>query len=219
MTDKAERPDPAWEEAMQTNHAIVTQRAPRLTTQRITGFVFAGLLQVAAIWALIEGLNIKVWPTPDTRTKIDFVKPTDEHIKPPPPTTTLIDPGTVTVSEPTWTTTPDPDSHAITANNGPANPISDYGVAAIRETHTIPPYPPIAVRLGEAGTVRLHLTISPQGVVTAADIVRSSGYDELDRAAQSWVMAHWRYRPASHAGAPVPGVAEADVVFDLQNAR
>ncbi|MGA7713245.1 MAG: energy transducer TonB [Rhizomicrobium sp.] len=204
---------------MQTNHAIVMGRAPRLTTQRLMGFVFAGLLQVAAIWALIEGLNIKVWPIQDPHTTVDFVKNPDDHGRPPPPNVTLVDPGTVTVSEPTWTSTPDPDSHAITANNGPANPVSDYGAAGIRETHTIPPYPPIAIRLGEAGTVRLHLTISPQGQVTEAVIVRSSGYDDLDRAAQSWVLAHWRYHPASHAGTPVMGGADAEVLFDLQNAH
>lgn len=204
---------------MQTNHAIVMQRAPRLSTPRIMGFVFAGLLQVAAIWALIEGLNIKVWPLPEPHTTIDIVKNTDEHVKPPPPNPNLVDPGKVTVSEPRWVTDSDEDPHAITPNNGPTGPASDSGVGGIPGTHTIPPYPPIAVRLGEAGTVQLHLTISPQGLVTNAEITRSSGYEDLDRAAQNWVLTHWRYHPASHAGTPVTGTADAEVQFDLQNAR
>jgi protein TonB len=94
-----------------------------------------------------------------------------------------------------------------------------FGPTSIPRTHTIPPYPSIALRLGEAGTVRLHLTISPQGQVVEAAIVRSSGYEDLDRAAQYWVLTHWRYHPASHAGTPVMGAADAEVLFDLQNAR
>ena len=204
---------------MQTNHAIVMGRSTAPDDTALMGFVFAGLLQVAAIWALIEGLNIKVWPTPDPHTTIDFVKNTDDHGKPPPPNPNLVDPGKVTVSEPRWVTDSDEDPHAITPNTGPTSPASDSGVAGITNTHTIPPYPLIAIRLGEAGTVRLHLTISPQGEVTEAAIVRSSGYDDLDRAAQNWVLTHWRYRPASHAGTPVAGTADAEVLFDLRNAR
>ena len=205
---------------MQTNHAIALQRAPRLTTQRATGLFFAGLLQVALIWALIEGLNIKVWPTTPPPLTGEIIKDNTKYPPPPPPLDpTIIEPAANPATPPRWDTLPDPDAHPITPDNGPRTVSADFGPSGVRGTHTIPPNPLIAIRLGEAGTVRLHLTISPQGVVTEATIVRSSGYDDLDRAAQSWVLTHWRYHPASHAGTPVPGAADAEVLFDLQNAH
>jgi len=78
--------------------------------------------------------------------------------------------------------------------------VYDQAAAGIASTHTTPPYPLLARRLGEEGSLRLQLTISPQGIVTEAQVVRSSGYDDLDRAARDWVKAHWRYRPALRGG-------------------
>ena len=46
------------------DHPIATTRTPGHTRRRVTGFVFAGLLQAAAVWALVVGLHINVWPTP-----------------------------------------------------------------------------------------------------------------------------------------------------------
>ena len=79
----------------------------------------------------------------------------------------------------------------------------DTAAASIAGTHTTPPYPGIARKMGEQGTVKLRLTISPQGVVTAADVVQSSGFPDLDQTAVSWVMSHWKYKPAVQAGVAV----------------
>ncbi|MBV8977162.1 MAG: energy transducer TonB [Alphaproteobacteria bacterium] len=98
----------------------------------------------------------------------------------------------------------------------PAAP--DSAASAIAATHTIPDYPALARHMGWEGKVVLHLSISPQGIVTAADVVRSSGYDELDQAAVSWVIAHWRYNPAIEDGSPVASETDAAVVFNLRNA-
>ena len=50
---------------MQTlDHPIATARMPGRTQRRVTGLVFAGLLQVGLVWALIVGLHINVWPAP-----------------------------------------------------------------------------------------------------------------------------------------------------------
>jgi TonB family protein len=63
--------------------------------------------------------------------------------------------------------------------------------------------------------VKLHLTIDEQGVVTAASVEKSSGYDTLDSAAVAWVIAHWRYKPATKDGVPIESSTDALVTFKL----
>jgi protein TonB len=55
--------------------------------------------------------------------------------------------------------------------------------------------------------------------VTNAQIEQSSGSNDLDSAAVQWVVAHWRYKPATQNGQPVVSTTEAAVVFNLKNAR
>jgi len=206
---------------MQTlDHAIVLARPKGMTPQRATGLIFAGLLQVALIFALVEGLDIKVWPQPEHRTSIDIIKDTATPQPGPPPTPTMHDPVVVDPVMPTYHF--DDGSRTgtgITTVVGPVTPNNDQAAAGVAGTHTTPPYPALALRLGEEGSVRLHLTISPQGVVTEALVVRSSGYDDLDQAARNWILAHWRYRPALRGGAAVVSASDAQVRFDLRNAR
>ncbi len=97
---------------------------------------------------------------------------------------------------------------------GPA----DHGPLSIMATHSIPPYPPIEARLGHEGTVVLRLTINAQGIVTEAALVRSSGSEALDAAAQAWVQAHWRYQPAFRGGQAVPANVNVAVEFKIRNA-
>jgi len=204
------------------DHAIVMARPKGMTPQRATGLVFAGLLQVALIFALVEGLNIKVWPTPEPtmegRVILDeaTVKPPEAPPLPPIPNPIPVNPiaPTILIDDGRTTTT------AITTVRGPVVPtIYDHVAVGVADTHTTPPYPLLALRLSEEGSVRLHLTISAQGVVTDAVVVRSSGYDDLDQAARNWIIAHWRYRPATRGGVAVASTGDVQVRFDLKNAR
>jgi len=95
----------------------------------------------------------------------------------------------------------------------------DRALASIAGTHTVPPYPPIARRIGAEGKVTLRLTVSTEGKVMAAEIVSSSGRDDMDQAAQQWIMAHWAYKPALDNGVAVIGHVLATVNFNLINAR
>ena len=90
--------------------------------------------------------------------------------------------------------------------------------SASSSTHTVPPYPPIARRMGAEGKVTLRLTVSAEGRVTQAEIVTSSGREELDQAAQAWIVAHWTYRPARTTGPPVASQVLATVTFSLADA-
>jgi len=65
--------------------------------------------------------------------------------------------------------------------------------------------------------VTLRLTVSAEGKVTAAEIVTSSGRDDMDQTAQQWIMAHWAYKPALDKGVPTISRTLATVVFSLVN--
>ncbi|MHB1247882.1 MAG: energy transducer TonB [Polaromonas sp.] len=62
-----------------------------------------------------------------------------------------------------------------------------------------PPYPPLSVRLGETGKVVYKVWIGPDGKAQRADLVTSSGFTRLDKAAYETVM-RWRYVPGTHNG-------------------
>src|SRR4029077_15754013 len=98
-------------------------------------------------------------------------------------------------------------------------PPPDSGATAVSGTHSSPPYPLEARALSHQGTALLQLTISPKGDVVIASVVQSSGYAELDAGAVSWVMAHWKYQPATGGGVAVTSQSEAAVKFDLKKAR
>jgi len=105
------------------------------------------------------------------------------------------------------------------SNDPPVARGIDRALASITATHTAPPYPPVARRLGVEGKVTLRLTVSAGGKVTAADIVTSSGREDLDQAAQQWIVAHWTYRPALNNGVPTGGQTLATIIFSLVNER
>ncbi|HEX2594422.1 MAG TPA: TonB family protein, partial [Rhizomicrobium sp.] len=99
-----------------------------------------------------------------------------------------------------------------------APPVS-AAAAGINNTHTTPPYPDSARRAGVSGTVRLHIYITASGTVSNATVVTSSGNTDLDSNAVSWVISHWKYKPAMASGTPVASESDANVVYDLKHAR
>jgi protein TonB len=90
---------------------------------------------------------------------------------------------------------------------------------AIGSTHTIPPYPSIAIRLAHEGTARLKISVDAQGNVVTAELVQSTGHDELDAAALVWVKTHWRYQAALKDGGAIAANTEAVVTFRLDQAH
>jgi len=56
------------------------------------------------------------------------------------------------------------------------------------------------------------VTVGRRGEVEDALVVRSSGDERLDRAAEA-AIRRWRYRPAHRAGRPVPAVDYVKVEF------
>ena len=70
--------------------------------------------------------------------------------------------------------------------------------------HNPPPeYPRMSQRLGEQGRVVMRVLIGPDGAAQKVELVTSSGFQRLDKAAMEAVM-RWRYVPGKR-----DGVAEA----------
>lgn len=182
-------------------------------------------LQCAAVFLFIYGIanhkigniirDIEVPPIQEQKI--------EERVKPPEPTITKKIPTETPIApkfKPEKTTggnlIPQPPSNT----NDPLQPRGlDRALAAVPGTHTVPPYPPIARRIGAEGKVTLRLTVSAEGKVTAAEVVSSSGRDDMDQTAQQWIMAHWAYKPALDNGVPVIGHVLATVHFNLIDAR
>lgn len=72
--------------------------------------------------------------------------------------------------------------------------LDPYYPARYRGTPTQPPYPRLAVRLGQEGTTRLVVEINPQGEVVAISLHKSSGFAVLDKAAIAAVQ-EWKFIP------------------------
>jgi len=210
-------------------HAITSARR-EWKPEHVAGIGFVAALHVAAIGAIVSGLVPKIVqlvphdivltvPRDETPPVLRQKPPEPEHVKLPQyreltAVKPVIDiaPADAGPQAPDKPETPQPPSRERTASLAP-----DTAAVAIAGTHTAPPYPLLERRLASQGTVTLRLTISAGGTVVAADVVQSSGFSALDQAAVSWVMQHWRYKPAVRGGAPAASTTVAAVVFNIRN--
>lgn len=184
------------------------------------------LLPAGMFWLFANGLTasaIKPWLPPNIF--VERIKP-DDTKQPPPPEPELIKRiETKTITPPIFEIGRDPGRNAIsepTQQTGTVKPqpdVPDRAPVSIAATHTTPPYPVIARRVGWEGSVTLRLTVSVQGRVTHAAIVTGSGHSELDSAAQDWVMAHWTYRPAVKDGSAIEAQVLTRIAFSLDGQR
>ncbi len=79
-----------------------------------------------------------------------------------------------------------------------------------------PVYPEIARRRGWAGTVKFEVQVLEDGRVGHLDIVASSGYRSLDRAARKSI-SRWIFTPATSYGVPVESRVVVPIDFVLDN--
>lgn len=204
-------------------HQTVSLHEARVTPRRAATIGGVALLHIVAVYALVSGMtpNILGLVPPDiTFYRIEPTTPPKPTIVPklPPMAQPTVDTTPTTV--PPVVTIEDKERTPITVTTTPhTQPPIDSGVTAISGTHSTPPYPLEARTLSHQGMALLQLTISPKGDVVAANIVQSSGYAELDAAAVSWVLAHWKYKPAIQGGVAITSQAQAAVKFDLKTIR
>ena len=82
--------------------------------------------------------------------------------------------------------------------------------------NTPPPYPPLARRLGESGTVVVRVLIGTNGRAEKAQIEKSSGYERLDQAALETARDRWRYVPGTRNGVPEAMWFKVPIKFVLE---
>ncbi|MEQ6291614.1 energy transducer TonB [Vogesella sp. GCM10023246] len=127
-----------------------------------------------------------------------------------------------------------PASTAPTAAAAPSAPVAQTEGAAGGPQHGAPPagdmrkarlvsaprpaYPPLSRELNEAGVVWLRLTVDEQGTVSNVQLLRSSGFRRLDKAAMA-VVWQWRFLPQLEAGKVVVADIEQPVRFNLQESE
>ena len=59
----------------------------------------------------------------------------------------------------------------------------------------VPEYPELARKWGWQGVVVLRIDVDPEGNVVSAEVLESSGYEILDKAAVDTVESAWGFRP------------------------
>jgi protein TonB len=79
-----------------------------------------------------------------------------------------------------------------------------------------PPYPPLSSRLGETGKTVYKVWIGVDGKPQRAELVSSSGFVRLDKAAYDTVMS-WRYVPGQRGGVAELMAFNVPIHWELRN--
>ena len=186
--------------------------------------IVAGI-HVAVIFGLVAALNQgalmkqlqEIKATVDTQKEPPKAPPPPppDLVKPPPPVAIVPEFTVATAAPPPVTTVakapPAPPPPRAVASSDPLRPVA--------RTHTLPPYPPISVRLNESGTTLMEVHITTEGNVDDCKIVQTSSSDRLDQAACDFVKSHWRWSPPTNQGAPTAVSTRVSVKWDLKDAK
>lgn len=200
-------------------------KSRKSASQRFFAVGFVVAFHLAVIYLLVSGLGksiVQVVTGPIEMNIIEEVSEQAEELPPPPPKMETPPPEFV----------PPPDI-VIAADVAPVNNTAITKVAAQpqpkkveapppppappklaprRNVNFQPDYPPSSRRAGEEGTVMLEICVDTDGKVTDSKVTKSSGYQKLDEAAQTYSLRRWRFQSISQ---PVCGVA-APVKFQLK---
>ncbi|HWX88869.1 MAG TPA: TonB family protein [Rhizomicrobium sp.] len=175
----------------------------------------AGLVAALAQGALIKQLQ-EIKATVDTQKTPPKAPPPPppDLVKPPPPVAIVPEFQVASAPPPPVTTVakaPPPPPKAVVASSDPLRPVT--------RTHTLPPYPPISVRLNESGTTLMEVHITTEGNVDDCKVVQSSSSERLDSAACEFVKSHWRWQPPTNQGTPTAVSTRVSVKWDLKDAK
>lgn len=193
--------------------------------RRLTGLFGAIAVNVLFVAAIATGLNFDVIKNESPPT-IDLV-PVDPVIPPEPdpvPKPEVVEPKPYVLYVPPIVDDfpPEPVEPPVpTAMNDPAppqpnpTPVTTELQADPRYPLARPIYPPQSIRRDEQGVVTLLIYVLPDGRIGDVRVKRSSGYPRLDEAAITAARRDWRFRPATHGGAPVAAWGQYAVTFQL----
>lgn len=78
-----------------------------------------------------------------------------------------------------------------------------------------PPYP-VSLRMSRSeGTVHVRIAVNAAGKPSQVEVVRSSGFFEMDGAARNWILAHWLFHPEKRSGRAVASVVSTSIHFEI----
>lgn len=80
-----------------------------------------------------------------------------------------------------------------------------------------PPYPPHLKQRRLQGSVEILIHISPDGRPSEVETTNNSGNSQLARHTRSWIMQHWRFRPAYQGAKPVASQVRTSIIFSLHS--
>ncbi|HEY0234688.1 MAG TPA: energy transducer TonB [Afipia sp.] len=195
------------------------------TSSRATSLAIVAGIHVAVIAGLVAALNQgalmkqlqEIKATVDTKKEIPKAPPPPppDLVKPPPPVAIVPEFTVQTAAPPPVTTVP----KAAPPPAAPPRVAASDPLRPVMRTHTLPPYPPISVRLNESGTTLMEVNITTEGNVDQCTVVQSSSSERLDTAACDFVKSRWRWQPPTNQGAPVAVKTRVSVKWDLKDAK
>jgi periplasmic protein TonB len=205
------------------NHLKVADKS---VSSRATSIAIVVGIHVAVIFGLVVALNQGALLKKLSEIKATVETPKEPPKAPPPPPPDLVKPPPPVAIVPEFnvaTAAPPPVTVVKSAPPPPppaavAAPASDP-LRPIARTHTLPPYPPISVRLNEQGTTLMLVHITVEGNVDTCKVEGSSSSDRLDQASCDFVKSHWRWQPPTNKGVPTDVSTRVSVKWDLKDAR
>ena len=209
----------------------------RYPGKKLSGFGIVILLHVVVIYALATGLArkvVEVIKQPLETKIIEEVKPPPQpDLPPPPPPPKMMAPPPPFIPPPEVAVATPPPQNAIAAvsNVEPDNPVfappqpsqskSDAPpgpsrIAAVVDFSTCakPEYPHNSQRNEEQGTVALQFLIGVDGNVVDSRVEKSSGFKDLDKAAQRG-LSQCKFKPAIADGKPQQSWTKVQYVWRL----
>ena len=202
------------------NHLKIEQKS---AANKATSLAIVIAIHVAGIFGLVAALSsgALMKQLQEIKATVDTQKVPPKAPPPPPPDLVKPPPPVAIVPEFTGATAPPPPVTTV-AKAPPAPPppaISDTVLRPIGRTRTLPPYPPISVRLNESGTTLMEVHITTEGNVDDCKVLNSSSSERLDTAACDHVKRVWRWQPPTSKGAPVAATTKVSVKWDLKDAK
>ena len=210
---------------------VVTPSEARIEKGRLVGLAMVIALHIGLVAALVMGLGhqmVEVLEKPLVTKIIELPR----QLSPPPslprPTPAVRPPPPRHVPPPKLAiklAPPMPDAitrarpqKPVAAAPRPVAPVITRTAPVIdaAESCSEPQYPPIARRLEESGAVVLRFLIGVDGRVVSGQVVQSSGYPLLDKAAQG-ALALCRFKPGTVNGKPVQSWATLKYLWKLQD--
>ena len=144
-----------------------------------------------------------------------FIPPVEVQVQQPPPPQNVI--AAATQTPPPTTSLAPPAPPAPSAPPAPPAPRAVSRSEAVADFNTCarPEYPRSSQRNEETGTTTLQFLIGVDGRVLEAKLAKSSGFRDLDRAAQS-ALSKCRFKPAMIDGKPEQAWTAVQYVWTLE---